>query len=308
MTILDIKKTIDFINDKSNPINVGLYLIYFTKKNRNVKIISLSIDKSIQEDLTEITIDRLRDNLDVEQVPYDIIGDPGENKLEIESKHIYSDSINNVVEKIKSPYRYDDPQFVSSGFQYFIYDFYSQKENRSVFAFRKINKFQRFKKGIMGYASNGEFKKLEEPNLLATDKSIDVVIDDDDIAILRHSSFELIFNLNQQFLISAKKFLNNELFSDKIVNFDKLKKDALENKSIIKRIAKDTHDNDYTLFLKNIDKVKDVIGKRNLKIKISDDSKVIYEDKKQLKSFIDFMKDAYYVTSIGDKEGIDNRR
>lgn len=146
--------------------------------------------------------------------------------------------------------------------------------------------------------------------MLATDEYIDFIMDDEDIYIFQHISFERIFNLRSKFVEKAKSVLSNKKLSDKIENFEKLKEDALENQSYVKRLAKLSNGkNDAALFLEDLDDTKKVINDFNLDIKFNDTGdKLVFRGESQVASFIGLMQDAYYQTLIGKQNGMDKRR
>lgn len=69
----------------------------------------------------------------------------------------------------------------------------------SLFFFRKSKNFKAFRKGFVGSLIDGSFKKLDDTDtLLATDETIDFVLDDEDVYIFQHLSFERVFDLNSE--------------------------------------------------------------------------------------------------------------
>ena len=149
---------------------------------------------------------------------------------------------------------------------------------------------------------------MQTKNSLGIDVNLDIIIEDDEIAIINHMSFERIFNLKEEFLNTAEKVLDDSKLQEKIVNYDKFKDDALNNLSYVKRISKLISRDNALVFLDEIDKTKEVIEEFGLGIRINDNNQFLYDEKSQLGDFINLMQDAYYKTLIGEKKGTDERR
>lgn len=193
-----------------------------------------------------------------------------------------------------------------NSFDFFTYEI-KDKNNKSIYVFRKINRMKALKKGILGEVANGSFSKIKSSKLLGIDNAVDFIVIDDKIFIFHHISLERVLKLSDKFKDKAKEVLSNDEFPQKIKNFDKLKEKALENGNYVKRLAKLYKDGGVTTFLKKIDKTRDVIKQFNLDIEVSN-GKLIYRDETQIGNFVNLMQDSYYKTLIGDQKGIDEKR
>lgn len=190
------------------------------------------------------------------------------------------------------------------------YDFFTYELNLTnkdnIFFLRRVNKMKSIKSGFLGKLFNGEFSKIETSNLLGIDNNIDLIIYKNKFYILRHIALERILKLKDQFREKAEDVLNNELFTEKIKNFDRLKEQALDNANYIKRLAK-LHDNKGTLFLDRIEETEKVIERFSLDIEVKN-GVLIYRDDTQVGNFINLMQDSYYQTLIGKENGVNERR
>lgn len=310
---MDISLIKTIINDDET--KVMLHLLHWTSGG-SIKSVSPGIKSKFEEQLKKITNDQLDYVEDLTRTQYNVIG-TNSDVLEIIDKNDtnyenYKIKINKVLDAIKKPVA--DLKIKSDSFDFFVYEFILEKdkEDKRVFVFRRTRKFKSFKKGFIGrLIPGGCFLEIENKDLLGTDDIIDFVLYEGEVAILQHISFERILHLSNEFLDHAKNVLDKVDSTQKINNFEKLKNDALNNASYIKRLSKldGKNDNTATLFLKNLSKTNDAIKKFGLDIKVDlKKEKIEYEDATQLGNFINFMQDAYYKTFIGEKLGVDERR
>lgn len=281
-----------------------LYLVHkVNKKNKEIdfNIVNPSINEQLKDELKHIVTKEIEKHKDDSLDCYNPIGDL-DNTVETANAKEYNSiqRIKTAMKKPKQKYRFNN-----SSFDFFMYVF-PDKDN-DIIAFRRIRNFKVFKKGFIGNLVDGNFKNLENQDLLGTDDSVDFVIFDDNIFIFNHISFERVLDLRSEFYSKAESVLNDPVLSNGIKNFNKLQSAALSNQSYIKRLAKLGSKNNSTLFLEDISATKDVIKDFNLGIGIAG-NKLVYEDESQVSSYIGLMQDAYYRTLIGKQDGVDQRR
>lgn len=244
----------------------------------------------------------------ITEADYNIVG---ANDDTIETAHVssYEDYINIILNSMENPTT--TFKFAADNFDFFIYSFTLKvdEEEKKILAFRRTKKMKFLKKGFLGKVTEGTFKKMEDSKLIGTDDSIDLFIYNNDIIILNHISFESIFQLTDDLKKKAISVLSNEKFNKQIDKIEDLRRDALKNRSYIKRLSKLDGESNSTLFLKDLNKTKDVIDQFSLEIDVDvNNDKIIYSDVTQLGSFISLMQDAFYKTLIGEERGIDERK
>lgn len=290
--------------------NIELYMVHkvHSKKGLGYSIVNPTIGQEFKEQLKDIVQKQVEDYLDEPQENYNPVGTM-DNTIEV-AKVSKFNSINTLKTALEKPAQ--KFSYHKNSFNCFIYNFFYKDKNgddKSILVFRRTKNFKSFNKGFIGYLCDGTFKKLSNKDMLATDEYIDFIMDDEDIYIFQHISFERIFNLQNKFLEKAKTVLSNKEFTDKIESFDELKKVALNDQSYIKRLAKLGTNNDSTLFLENLQETKKVIKDFNLGIELNaSEDKLVFKSGGQVGSFIQLMQDAYYHTAIGNHKGIDKRR
>ena len=208
--MLDIVTTID-------PLDVNLYMVHNvkSKNGRGYSAVNPTIGDAFKKQLQLIVKDELTKYKEEPQIKYNPVG-----------------TLDNVVEKAEvGPVKaigtlkkaLDSPLqkfgFKNDSFNCFIYEFPYKDEDgneKSLLIFRRTKKLKNFKKGFIGYLTDGEFKKLENSEMLATDEYIDFIMDEDDIYIFQHISFERIFNLRSKFVEKAKSVLSNTKLADRL--------------------------------------------------------------------------------------------
>lgn len=300
------------IVEKNDPDDVNLYMVHNinSKKGRGYSVVNPTIGDNFKEQLQSIVKDELARYKDNPQAPYNPVGtlDNVVETNKVASVKAIKDlklALDNPLQKFK---------FKNDSFNCFIYEFpYEDSKNsdrKSLLVFRRTKKFKSFKKGFIGYLNAGTFKELKKSDMLATDEYIDFIMDEEDIYIFQHISFERIFNIRSKFVAKAKSVLDNAQLSEKIENFDKLKEEALENQSYVKRLAKlSKGENNAALFLEDLEATKKVIDDFNLDIEFNKSGdKLVFRGESQVASFIGLMQDAYYQTLIGKHKGMDKRR
>lgn len=308
---MQIDKMLRIIEDSKNE-RMNLYMVHKIKSRRKdskgYSVVNPIIQDEFKKQLKDIVSNELNYYQDLKICKYNPVGGLGNDIEYAEIKDFPSikllkTALENPIEKYN---------FNNSNFACFVYEFSYEENNqtKSLLVFRRTNKFKKFKKGFMGYLIDGSFEKLSNKDILATDDSIDFIMDDEVVYIFKHISFERIFNLKNEFREKAIEVLKNQKLSEKIENFDKLKDAALDDQSYVRRLAKlSDSNNDPTLFLNNLIDTKKVINDFHLDIEISKDkNKLIFRDESQVSSIIGLMQDAYYETLIGKIRGMDKRR
>jgi hypothetical protein len=270
-----------------------------------IKVVTPKIGKKLADKLSDIVIKNLESKKGCSEEPYNVVGSK-DDTIETAKKSSYEEKISNILEAIKNPtVKF---KFQQNNFDFFIYEF-PLTEEQSILAFRRTKKMQFLKKGFIGQLSEGHFKDIDEENLIGVDDCIDFILDDDDIIIFQHISFERVLKLKNEFTRIARKVLNKSEFEEKIVGFDELKDVALNNGNYVKRLSKLGGTNRPTLFLEDLEKTKQVSDEFNLGITVDVSSeKIFFNDVTQVGDFINFMQDAYYQTLIGNELGRDEMR
>lgn len=308
---MDIKKLIEIVDGGETRF---CFHLAYRKRNDNLDVVSATTKDPLNFKIRRIVVNKLKKVSEMDQNPYNVVG-KNDDTIEIAECQKYSQQIKVIIDAINNPTV--NFKFKSSNFDFFIYEFRYDVKNaegnddeKSILCFRKTKNLKYLQKGFWGRLEEGSFNDIREDDILGVDDSIDFIIYDGEALILQHMSFENILKLKNEFLELAKKTLSSEAFSKRIVNFDKLKEGALNNRSYIKRLSKlNAPKNDPTKFLdpNNIDKTKEVINDFNLDIKFDKNDNLIYENETQLGNFINLMQDSYYKTLIGERYGADER-
>src|SRR5699024_1101209 len=106
-----------------------------------------------------------------------------------------------------------------------------------ILVFRRVTKFNRLAKGVIGRFFNQEFIKLE-PDLLGLDGNVDIIIYKEEMLILNHISLERIFSVHDQFREKANQTLDLVARSNKIKNFEQFREDCLADMRVTRALTK----------------------------------------------------------------------
>lgn len=306
---MDLKNMLELMEKKEPRVNLFLVHKVNGKNGRSFSVANPEIASEFEKNLLDIIKNALKVYQDMRVVPYNITG-CNDSIVEMSKVFEYTavDSLKNSLKNPRQKFRFDTCRF-----DFFVYKVYFDDSDEELFFFRKSKNFKTFQKGFVGKLFEGRFKKLADTNkLLATDETIDFVLNDEDIYIFQHLSFERVFDLNSEFSKQAKMVLDRVGDLSKIESFDKLRKSAMGNGNYVKRLAKlndGDNANTATLFLEDLVQTQKVINEFNLDIEIdTKNNKMKFKDESQTSSYISLMQDAYYETLIGKVKGIDERR
>lgn len=175
-----------------------------------------------------------------------------------------------------------------------------------ILVFRRVTKFNRLAKGVIGRFFNQEFIKLE-PDLLGLDGNVDIIIYKEEMLILNHISLERIFSVHDQFREKANQTLDLVARSNKIKNFEQFREDCLADMRVTRALTKLLNEEQRVEnCFENFDNVIRVIDIFELEIELTDNNTIlVYENKGQLMDMTRLIRDSYYQTFIAERRGID---
>lgn len=288
-----------------NSIDENGLMLHLTGRRRDGSLFSItpSLHDVVQKEIINIIKNQVKYYNEQNLKRYNIVG-VMDDTVEFANVSDFTNELDKIFNSLKRPVT--DKKINPNTYDFFTYEL-KNKNGDSIYIFRKINRMKTLKKGIIGRLAEGCFEKIESSKLLGIDDAIDFIVIDDKIFIFRHISLERVLKLKDQFKDKAEKVLSNTEFTEKIKNFDELKKKALGNGNYVKRLAKLYKNKGVTAFLDKIDKTRDVIKQFNLDIEVSN-RMLIYRDETQIGNFVNLMQDSYYRTLIGNQNGIDEKR
>ncbi len=299
----------DKFKEKGNVDGIELYFITKDKPKDDKYIYeaySPSISKDIQKEIKKITTKRIKKTIKLieeKEFVQDYYNPSGQVDGVIEECH--KTFIKNIEDVISSFTQDNQLKKMVNVNDIHTYCFDFKRKDKRIIAFRRFTKMRRLREGFLGTLIDGTFTKIAG-ELLGVDSDVDLILYEDRVLILNHTSLERIFDLEEQFKNQARETINIIEKQDIILNFEDFEKDVLGNIPAIKRLTKIKANETLPLFFKNFDKVVEVSKAFGLGITFNEDeSKIIYEDKSQLTEITLLMNDAYYKTLIGGQRGTD---
>lgn len=193
-------------------------------------------------------------------------------------------------------------------FSFYCIDFNDGENNIKLF--RRVTKFKRlYSKGIIAAFQGNRLNRIQD-KMLGLDGSIDLIVFNNEIAIINHISLERIFKLEEQFLVKANEAIECIRRANKMVNFDEFEEDCLNDlkiKKILTRMLKEG--NDLSTCFDNFENIIDTINLFELEIEVqnSPEQAIIYEDKRQLMDVLRLVRDSYYRSTVRELPGIDDK-
>ncbi len=180
------------------------------------------------------------------------------------------------------------------------------EDEDEILVFRRVTKFNRLAKGVIGQFFNEEFVKLKS-DLLGLDGNIDIIIYHEEMLILNHISLERIFSVHDQYREKATQALDLVEMTNKIYNFEQFREDSLSDKRVTRALTKLLNEEQrIDRCFENFENVIRVIDIFELEIELVENNTILlYEDKGQLMDMVRLIRDSYYRTLIAERTGID---
>jgi uncharacterized protein (UPF0297 family) len=280
--------------------------LYFTRKKHNGTYVSYSptISKELPQELKDIVTSALENVITVEQREFNPIGtlDGYVETFNPESVGSFNDIVNSMHEDVV--HRDGIPSDEINRLNFYCIKIHLGEEFGDALFFRRVTKFKKLQKGIVGRIVSNDFEKVGN-DLLGIDPYIDIVVFNDEMLIINHVSFERIFRIQDQYFEKAQETLNKIEEAGKIRNFEEFKEDCLSDARITRALTKLLSEEErIDKFILNFENVRTVIEVFELDVKV-ESGVLIYEDKSQLMDIVRLIKDSYYRSLIANRKGID---
>lgn len=289
----------------------GKIVLYFTKKARGGRYSSFKplVSGPLQEELLSIMIDALDNIKEYPTQQFNTIGTLDET-IEY-CDYTFVENFKDVMDSMEDENLLPEAPQDLSEFTFYLIKVKladEDEEENDFLYFRRVTKFKKLQKGIVGRILNGDFEKVSS-DLIGIDSTVDIIGYDSIFTIANHISMERIFDIKEQYKESAKQTLDLIREANLIENFEKYSEDSIQDGRIIRGLTKILENPEKVKQVnENFSKVIEVVESMDLEIQFNEDkSKMIYEDKSQLQSITFILRDAYYQTLIIERKGVDER-
>lgn len=283
----------------------GRVSLYFTRKDYKSNYTSYKpgTSNSLKEELVNIVIDALKGLKGKDVMTFNPSGSL-DDTLEVYD-YASVDSLTYIIESLKEDKLLEEIPEDILRFTFYCLVIRLGEED-SLLLFRRLTKFKKLQKGIIGRLVSGDFEKIDA-DLLGIDNYIDIIGYNSELTIANHISMERIFDIKTQYQESAKRTLTMIKETNKIENFEQFEDDSINDGRIIRGLTKLLQDPERVKkSLEHFDKVKDLVNVVGLDIKFSEDgNKLLYERKDQLQNITLIIRDAYYQSFINERLGVD---
>ena len=280
--------------------------LYFTRKTRDDYIsYSPEVDGGVLNELIGHINKYLESYVDYEQIDFNPTGyrDGTIEICDLEYVGNFDDVINSF-----DAGNIDGVEDEADNFSFYCINI--DYEDINIKLFRRVTKFKRlYSKGIVAAFQGNRLNKIED-KMLGLDGNVDLIVYNNQIAILSHISLERIFRMDLQFSVKANEAIECIRNSNKIVNFDIFEEDCLNDLKIQKVLTKMLKEgNELETCFDNFDNIVETISLFELEIEIQNapSEGIIYEDKKQIMDILRLARDSYYRSLIREIPGIDNK-
>lgn len=283
----------------------GRLSLYFVRKDYKSSYTSYKpgISNDLQKELVNIVVEALKELKEKDVVQFNPSGSLNET-LEV-CDYVSVDSFSLIEESLKDEKLLQETPGDISKFTFYCLVIQLEGENK-IHIFRRVTKFKRLKKGVVGTFVSGDFKKIDA-DLLGIDSYVDIVGYNSQLTIANHISMERIFDIKTQYQESAKQTLAMIKETNKIENFEQFEDDSINDGRVIRGLTKLLQDPERVKrSFENFEKVKELVSVVDLDINFSEDgNKLLYERKDQLQDITMIIRDAYYQSFITERVGVD---
>lgn len=282
----------------------GKLSLYFTRKDYRGRYTSYKpgISIPLQKDLTNIVVEAIKSLSGKTILPFNPSGSLDDTIEFCDYSSV--DSLSHILESLDGDKLLEGIPDDISKFSFYCLTIQLDDDDELII-FRRLTKFKKLQKGIVGRFISGDFEKIDS-DILGIDGQIDIIGYDSELTIINHISMERIFDIKTQYQESAKQTLVMIKETERIENFEQFEEDSISDGRVIRGLTKLLQDPDRVKrSLENIDKVKELVDVVDLDIKFSDDDKLIYERKDQLQNITLIIRDAYYQSLINERVGVD---
>lgn len=299
---MDLQRVSEFLI--KNDLTQALYFV--RKKKEGYISYSPEVDPAIFGTLREYIKSYIDDFQEYEQVEFN---PTGYRDGTIETCDIdYVGNFGEVMESLDIG-NIEDAEEEADNFSFYCLSL-EDNEGNHIKLFRRVTKFKRlYSKGLIA-AFHGNTLNRIDSKMLGLDGQIDLIVYEDEIAILSHVALERIFRLDEQFVNKAQTAIDRIRRADKIINMDLFEDDCMNDVRIQKVLTKMLREeNDLENCFDNFSNVVETIELFELPVEIQTVPRegIIYEHKCQLMDIIRLARDSYYMSLIKEKPGIDNK-
>jgi hypothetical protein len=280
--------------------------LYFTRKLKSEYIsYSPEVKDEILNQLIDNAIKYITPYANLEQIEFNPTG-YREDTIEI-CDIDYVGNYNEIINSFDSG-SIEDIESEAENFSFYCIDI--MKDDMNIKLFRRVTKFKRlYSRGLLAAFQGNQLNKIEG-KMLGLDGDIDLIVFENEIAVLSHISLERIFRLEEQYSVKAIEAINYIKESNKILNFDLFEEDCLNDLRIRKVLTKMLKEsNELNACFDNFDNIVETINLFELDIEVQryPIEGLIYEDKRQLMDILRLARDSYYKSLIRELPGIDNK-
>lgn len=301
MNVNNLLEILSQVNEENMDIR-----LYFTRKRPNGSYLSYSptISNDLQLELKNIVKTAIEKVKDTEQREFSPIGtiEGYVETYSVNQVDSFVDIIESMDEEVVTR-REMQPEEIGK------LTFYCLKVSTihgNVLFFRRVTKFNKLAKGLIGRFVAGDFQKLED-TLLGIDTNVDIVIYGEEMLILNHISLERIFSIQDQYHRKANQTLDLVQRSNRIRNFDQFREDCLADSRITRALTKILNEEERVAqVFENFENVIHVIDIFDLGIELQEENSIlVYEDKSQLMDITRLIRDSFYKSIINNRQGVD---
>ncbi|WP_163537399.1 Kiwa anti-phage protein KwaB-like domain-containing protein [Gracilibacillus sp. YIM 98692] len=283
----------------------GKVALYFTRKDYKGRYTSYKpgISTPLQKELTKIVVEAMKGLNNKTVLPFNPSGSLDDTIEYCDYSSV--DSLWHILESLDGDRLLESIPDDISKFSFYCLVIQLEDDDK-LLIFRRLTKFKKLQKGIVGRFISGDFEQIDS-DLLGIDGQIDIIGYDSELTVANHISMERIFDIKTQYQESAKKTLAMIKETNRIENFEQFEEDSINDGRVIRGLTKLLQDPERVKrSLENIEKVKELVDVVDLDIKFSeDDSKLLYERKDQLQNITLIIRDAYYQSFINERLGVD---
>ena len=221
------------------------------------------------------------------------------------------ENFSDVIDTLKSPIISLDGVSPDS-LTFYVLHLRDKSETKNVYIFRRTTKFKKLNaSGFFGQFWNNTFNEFDS-KLIGIDGFADIIVLDGKAFIFNHIALDRIFRMKEQYSQKAAEALKKLKSKSRIANFDDFEDDCLSALRVQKTLTKLlAEENVLDNALNDFGPIKETIETFDLDIDIisnaAGEEQLNYSphDKINLMSILQIIRDAYYISTIQKRKGID---
>lgn len=297
-----VKRLQNFCINRRDITRIELYFVERIKKKgeNSYLFYSANLKKSVAKEIRNIFLKKTMSYLEYEMKEFNPVVFENEvcEYLDLRSIDEYQIIENQLLDE-QNRHPISDKDFSYSNINFLYIKMHT--EESSLTLFKRYSAYKKLEKHLILQIVEDAFNKLEDNKLAIIEDSVDLIAFDESLVIFNRYSFELILSYKDHYIEKREQALNTIKNSNLISGFEKFYEDCQNQLRVARKFTDAVNKGNLAKVLENQESLPEAILDFNLELTITDDGKINYEDKSQLKDLVTLLSDGFARTIIGKR-------